>query len=106
MTDTRFAVSLQAEKSSSVLTVNEPLMETKLAEEFEAACQKLVDTGQENMAIDVRRVESIQSCLIGEVAKTKVIATEAGHRFQLIANQKMHDLFRMILGDLVDIKVE
>ena len=101
----KFPVSLDVEGRKATLTVNAKHLETRDAEEFEAACGKLLDTGQPQLAIDVRAVETIQSVLIGEIAKTKVIASESGRKFRLVANRKIADIFRMILADLVEIDI-
>lgn len=101
----KFPVSLDVEGQKAELTVNTKHLETRDAEEFEAACGKLLDTGQPDLAIDLRGVDTIQSILIGEVAKTKVIASESGRKFRLIASKKIADIFRMILANLVEIEV-
>ncbi len=102
----KFPVSLDVEGQKAELIVNAKHLETRDAGEFEAACGKLLDTGQPELAIDVRAVETIQSILIGEIAKTKVIAGEAGRKFRLVANKKIADIFRMILANLVEIDIK
>ncbi len=105
MAEGRFPVSLDVEGQKAVLTVKDRHLETRDAGEFEAACKKLLDTGQPELAVDLSGVETIQSVLIGEIAKTRVIAGEAGRKFVLAANRKIADIFRMILADLVEIEV-
>ena len=105
MTEKRFPVSMDVEGRKAVLRVKEAHLETRDAEEFEAACRRLLEVGQPLLVVDLAAVETIQSVLIGEVAKTKVIASEDGRRFLLVASEKMAGLFRMILGELVDIEV-
>ncbi len=105
MAEERFPVELDVQGRKAVLTAREPFLETRDAEEFEAACQRLLDTGQPSVTVDITAVQTIQSILIGEIAKTKIIASEADRKFLLIANRKIADIFRMILSDLVDIEV-
>ena len=101
----KFPVSLDVAGQRAELTVKARHLETRDAGEFEAACRKLLDTGQPELAVDARGVETIQSILIGEVAKTKVIAGEAGRSFRLVANKKIAEIFRLILANLVEIDV-
>ena len=101
----KFPVSLDVEGQKAELTVKAKHLETQDAEEFEAACKKLLDTGQPELAVDASGVDTIQSILIGEIAKNKVIAGEAGRKFRLVANRKVAEIFRMILADLVKIDI-
>jgi len=105
MSPERFPVSLDVEGQVATLTANEAHMEIPLAGEFEEACTKLLDTGQPAMVIDFMQVRTIQSCLIGEVAKTKVIAHDAQRKLKLVTNPKIGEIFRMILNDLVEIEI-
>jgi anti-anti-sigma regulatory factor len=102
----RFPISLNVEGQKATLAAEEPHMETHLAEEFEAACERLLDTGQRELVVDFSKVQTIQSCLIGEVAKTKVIASEDKRKFLLVANARIAEIFKMILSDLVDVEVK
>ena len=106
MSSERFPVVLDVEGQKATLTANETHMEIPLAEEFEDACAKLLDTGQPELIIDFMQVKTIQSCLIGEVAKTKIIAADARHKLKLITNPKIGEIFKMILSDLVEIEIK
>ncbi len=106
MSPERFPVSLDVQGQVATLTANETHMEIPLAEEFEDACTKLLDTGQPEMIIDFTRVKTIQSCLIGEVAKTKVIAADAQRKLKLVTNPKIGEIFIMILNDLVEVEIK
>ncbi len=106
MSSERFPVSLDVEGHKATLRANELHMEIPLAGEFEDACVKLLDTGQPELIIDFMMVKTIQSCLIGEVAKTKVIAAEAGRKFKLVTNSKIGEIFKMILNDLVEVDIK
>ncbi|MHC4914094.1 MAG: STAS domain-containing protein [Planctomycetota bacterium] len=105
MAPEKFPVSLDVEGQRATLRATGPHLETRDGEEFETACRKLLDTRQGELIVDLCPVETIQSMLIGEVAKTKVIATEDGRRFRLVTNRKVADIFKMILNDLVDVEV-
>jgi anti-anti-sigma regulatory factor len=106
MAEPKFPVSMDVEGQKATLTAQGPHLETTDADEFETACGKLLDTGQPSLVVDVTAVHTIQSILIGEIAKTKIIASEAGRKFILIANRKIADIFKMILSDLVEIEVK
>jgi anti-anti-sigma regulatory factor len=101
----RFVVSLDASAGRSTLTVTDRILNNADAAEFEAACTKLLHTGQRELVVDMRPLQSVPSIVIGEVAKTRVIAGEAGHRFRLVTNEKIAGIFRMILQDLIEIEV-
>ena len=106
MAESKFPVSLDVQGQKATLTAPGPHLETVDADEFEAACGKLLDTGQPSLVVDVTAVQTIQSMLIGEIAKTKIIAAEANRKFLLVTNRKLANVFKMILSELVEIEVK
>ncbi len=99
--DERFVVSIDNERRTATLTVRIHNLMAPDSPAFEAACAKLLATGQRRLVMDFSEVQSVASVIIGDVGKTQVDALATEQALVLKAPQHVIDLVLMIFGDTV-----
>lgn len=99
--DERFEVSASAEHASATLKVRCYNLFTPERPAFEAACRRLLETGQPRLFADLREVRQMASLIIGELVRLSSEAAEAGLQLIVMTDEKTARLIRMISGDSV-----
>ncbi len=99
--DERFEVSTSAERGSATLKVRCYNLYTPERPAFEAACRRLLETGQPRLFADLREVRNMASLIIGELVRLNAEASEAGLQLIVMTDEKTARLIRMISGDTV-----
>jgi len=103
--DKRMRLREEPGKRTATLEVACSALYSNDAPGFEAACTRLIGTGQLNLVIDMRAVKRIPSLLFGELTKAQKEAEAAGKKLTVVLNKETGRVAKMILGGLVRMRI-
>lgn len=101
----RFNVIVESDRQAATLTVDATSLAAPDSPAFEAACARLLESGQRRLFVDFSRVRSIASVIVGDLGRIQVDALAAGQTLVLKAPQHVIDIVRMIFGDVIKVVV-
>jgi anti-anti-sigma regulatory factor len=103
--DRRFLIANPERGKSASLTIDCHRLAGSDGATLEAYCRRLIATGKKELNIDMRRVDTIPSLVIGVLVKTGADAKVSGQRVVLHCNPATAKVVRMIAGERIQIRV-
>ena len=99
-----FEVEVSAGEGRATLHVRAERLKRDHLPEFQAACDRLLESKQPELLIEARELHMMGSVFIGAVITTSEHAREAGQHMVMTAGESMAEVLRRLLGESVEVR--
>jgi hypothetical protein len=101
----KFKLTLQADQGRAVLEILTERLKRDDLDEFRAACDKLLATGQKELLIEAKDMHSISSVYIGVLINLGTQAKGSGLHLVMDTTRGIADILHKLVGDVLELKV-
>jgi len=103
--DQRFKLETPKGTRAGILAVETSRLYAGDAPALEAALHRLLVTGRADLRLDLRRVESVPSVIIGLIGRSAEEAGNSNRDFLLLCSEPAGKMIRLVLGDALRMKI-
>ena len=101
----KFKLTIQADAGKAVLEILTERLKRDDLDEFRAACEKLLATGQKDLLIEARGMHVISSAFIGVLINLGSQANDKGLHLVMDTTRGIADILHMMVGNTLELKV-
>jgi anti-anti-sigma regulatory factor len=106
-TKDRFTITEFEKKDSASLTFRGKALEAYHCEEFQEACDQLLERERKYLILDLRNLENIRSRFIGIIIKLADDARQGDRRLAVVATKRVNQMLGMFASDVgLELKTE